>query len=323
MSFEEYEREIYSTLETNFDKYYYDFDYPKVFENNIWDYYRVLKRYLINNGYGYASKLVEKYIRNKEYDDKELARVLMDCNLIKKYKKLFISDIDNKSKFEYDNEKGLNEKFYIKYADNVTLDIKDPVYYKGDYIHHSIDYEDKTIYFEINIKPNENVNFTEIISIETTYGVDKLEFTVQCNHENKKILLENIDEFYALCKSDKIKALICFKKEEFKEWLKENKYSTEIINYDKSILMGNNNFSIALKYFCMLNNVYINDIFAFNEVDNNAVNNIEHNSTSNITDVSIDKNITDNEDVENTEKETVSTKEKTFIQKLKQIFRRK
>lgn len=306
MSFEKYEREIYSTLEANFDKCYYDFDYPKALEGNIWNYYSVLKKYLINNGYGYASRIIDKYIRDKKDNNQELARVLMDCNLIKKYKKLFISDIENKSKFEYDNKKGLNEEFYIKYADNVTLDIKEPLYYKGDYIHHHIDYDKKIIYFKINIKPNENVNFTEIISIETTYGVDKLEFTVQCNEENKVILLENIEYFYSLCELDKIKALTYFQKKEFEEWLKEKKYSAEIINYNKSILMSNNNYSIALKYFCMLNNVYINNWYTIDKTNNSSTNNIIDNSTK-----------------KNPIEETVSNKERTFMQKLKQIFRRK
>lgn len=321
------DKEIYDTLEEHFNKYYYDFNYPKTLEGNIWNYYCILSRYLRDKGYGYASKLVGKFIRTKTVNELELAKVLMDCNLIKKYSKSFITNIENKSKFEYDIEDGLKINFYMKYEEDATLEIEEPLYNNEDYIYHSFeDDEYKKINFYINIKPNENINFTEIISVKTSYGVDILEFTVQCNHtKSKKILLDDIKEFYSLCESDRIKALMIFKNNDFKEWLKEKKYAMELINYNKALLIGNGNSSIALKYFCMLNNIYINDIYTdYEAVYNNSTNDSIHKTVKKeekakrleSEDLLKDKNKNKND-------AKVHKNEITFIQKLKKLFGRK
>lgn len=317
----EQENEIYNTLEKHFSKHYYDFNYPKTLDGDILDYYRILSKYLKDKGYGYASKLIVKNIQNKKINDLELARVLMDCNLIKKYKKSFISNIDNKSKFEYNKKDGLNKKFFIKYENDVTLSIEDVVYSNKDYINYQIDNENKKINFEIDIKANENINFTEIISVETTYGVDKLEFTVQCKIEkNNKIDLKNIGEFFELCHSDMIKALTFFKQNEFKEWLKEKNYSIELINYEKSILMHSTNSGIALRYFCMLNNVYIKDNITRGL--KNKFNSSKH-IDNQLKESKIEKMNKKQDDllVEEIHKESIE--KKTFIQKLKTLLRRR
>lgn len=313
-------KKIYHTLEENFTKHYYDFDYPKNFENDIWNYYSVLSTYLKNQGYGYASKLVDEHISNKKIDELELARVFMDCNLIKKYNKFFRTNIKNKHKFEYNIMDGLSKDFFIEYENNVTLKIKKVIYNNKDFICHEIDKENQRIYFKVNIQPNENINFTEIISVETTYGVDKLEFTIQCKIEqDNEGLFRNMDEFFDLCQADIKTGLGIFKSDEFKKYLKYKKYSTQLINYDKAILMGNGNFNNTLKYFCMLNNVCINDTAIKNKTYTNKIEEKSLKEREAMGIKSKEKNTQFNDD---SNKKEDSTKGKTFKEKLKSFFRR-
>mgnify|MGYP001597247696 CR=1 FL=1 len=255
---EKYES-IYKSIERNFEHKFFDFNYPKKNSDIKWDYYKILKQYLYNKGYGYIANQVGIFIDREEIDDIDLAKLLMDCNLIHKYNKLMKSELENKSIIEYEKNDGLIKTFNIEYPKTILFNINNVIYSNPEFISHKINTNKKEINIEINIEPGKKVNFTDIISIYTTYGVDKLEFTVKCKEiKSKDIELDNIEEFLQLCENNVTKAKEIFYKIGFEKWLKENDNTTQLINYNQAVkISGITNISATrFEIFCKLNSIY-------------------------------------------------------------------
>lgn len=250
---------IYKYIENNFKHKFFDFNYPKNNKDIMWDYYKILNEYLKNHGYGYIYNQIGKFIDKKEVNNIELAKLLMDCNLINKYNKSIKSDIENKSIIKYEKRNGFTQSYKIKYSNTILLNIDNVFYSNTSFISHKINNDKKEITININIKPDKTVNFTEIISIYTNYGVDKLEFTIMTNEKKSEDFeIETIDDFLGLCETDPIKAKEIFYKLDFEKWLRDNNNTTQIINYNQSVKISDikNKLSDRFKVFCRLNGIY-------------------------------------------------------------------
>lgn len=250
---------IYKYIENNFKHKFFDFNYPKNNKDIMWDYYKILNEYLKKHGYGYLYNQIGKFIDKKEVNNIELSKLLMDCNLINKYNKSIKSDIENKSTIEYEKRNGFSQSYKINYSNTILLNIDNVFYSNTSFISHKINNDKKEITININIKPDKTVNFTEIISIYTNYGVDKLEFTIMTNEKKSKDFeIETIDDFLGLCETDPIKAKEIFYKLDFEKWLRDNNNTTQIINYNQSVKISDikNKLSDRFKVFCRLNGIY-------------------------------------------------------------------
>lgn len=250
---------IYKYIENNFKHKFFDFNYPKNNKDIMWDYYKILNEYLKNHGYGYIYNQIGKFIDKKEVNNIELAKLLMDCNLINKYNKSIKSDIENKSIIKYEKRNGFTQSYKIKYSNTILLNIDNVFYRNTSFISHKINNDKKEITININIKPGKIVNFTEIISIYTNYGVDKLEFTIITNEKKSEDFeIETLEEFLGLCETNHIKAKEIFYKLEFEKWLHNKNNITQIINYNQSVKISDikNDLSDRFRVFCRLNGIY-------------------------------------------------------------------
>ncbi len=301
---------IYIDLEKNFKYKFFNFNYPEEHIELKWEYYSILKLYLENNGYGYIAKEIGLYIDKKEINDIELAKLLMDCNLINKYNKDMKSNIENKHIFEYEKKSGLRKNINIEYKNSILFEIKNISYSNVDYISHNFNSNKKEINIEINIDNNKQVNFTEILTIYTTYGVDKLEFKVKCNETiDPNIGLKNIEQYLDLCKTNNSKANEIFKKYEFKKWLEDGNYTTQIMNYNESKSINEaNGIASAFNIFCALNNIYNEEIVNTDEEMSNSNLEIslydklnEAKDNENVLDIDNDEEIVIYEETINTE----------------------
>lgn len=255
---------IYKDIENNFNSKFFDFNYSKNDINKELNYYKALNLYLRDKGYGYAASQIDTLINKKNIDKIEVAKLLMDCNLINKYNQSMKSNIENKAVIEYLKKDGLRtskngkqDSIHIEYKTNIPFKIVNVAYSNIDVISHKCG--QKNVVIDINIGENKKVNFTEIISIYTPYGVDKLEFTVKCKDNiYNDIGVENIEQYLLLCKSNPEGAKIIFDKDDFKDWLIEEDYKVQILNYQQAKLLKQNNiFSNEFIAFCRLNEIYI------------------------------------------------------------------
>lgn len=220
-------------------------------------YINVLKEYLKYNGYGYLFKTISYLSSYGKVDSIKLAKMLINTNLIHKSDIKRESTIKNKEIIRYKQEFGLIEKYLIRYRNNeFPFKIENIDYTNKDYIHCEIT-DSNNITIEINIEKDREVNFTEIIMIYTSYGVDKLEFSIKCDKNvNTLIELKNFSEFIELCKVDYDNAFEIFNKEKFREWLERKRYVTQVINYDQALSIKKTVDNGPFKAFCAFNETY-------------------------------------------------------------------
>lgn len=268
----------YKVIENNFNSKFFDFNYSQKDTDKELYYYKVLKLYLSDKGYGYIASQINTFINKKNIDKIEVAKLLMDCNLIKKYNQSMKSSIENKTVIEYLKKDGLRtskngkvKSITIEYEVNIPFKIVNVVYSNIDVISHKCG--QKNIVIDINIDENKSVNFTEIISIYTPYGVDKLEFTVKCkDYTHNEIGVENIEEYLQLCRDNPKEAKIIFDKLKFESWLIEKDYKAQILNYKQAkILKQSKIFTNEFIAFCILNGIYIETKQDKNNVNNEVI----------------------------------------------------
>lgn len=302
---------IYKVIDNNFKNKFFDFNYSQKDIDKELDYYKVLNLYLSDKGYGYIANQINSFINKKNIDKIEVAKLLMDCNLIKKYNQSMKSSIKNKEVIEYSKKNGLRTgkngeiaSIYIEYKTKIPFKIVNVVYSNIDVISHKCG--PKYVVIDINIDKNKSVNFTEIISIYTPYGVDKLEFTVKCkDYVYHEIGVENIDEYLQLCRDNPERAKIIFDKFNFKSWLIEKDYKAQILNYEQAkILKRSKIFTNEFIIFCILNGIYIEIKQDKNNVNNEVIEEkiINNNFISNKTIEKIDNEEKENNDDSYTKK---------------------
>ena len=328
-------KDIYKVIDNNFKSKFFDFNYSQKDIDKELYYYKVLKLYLSDKGYGYIATQINSLINKKNIDKIEVAKLLMDCNRIKKYNQSMNSSIENKTVIEYSKKDGLRtskngkiSSIYIEYKTNIPFKIVNVVYSNIDVISHKCG--QKNIVIDINIDENKSVNFTEIISIYTPYGVDKLEFTVKCkDHTHIEIGVENIDEYLKLCRENPKEAKIIFDKLNFKTWLTYKDYKSQILNYKQAkALKQSNMFENEFIAFCTLNGIYTEIKQDENDIKNKVIEETIINNNF-IIDKSIEKIDIDNEEKENNDDSCIkaieaehddSTREETIQSSEKGIF---
>lgn len=253
---------IYKDIDNNFKNKKFDFEYFRKQKIKKNDYYKILATYLNNKGYGYASRQINGIIEYETKEDVKIAKLLIDCNLIEKLNKTLETNINNKEIIEYKKKFGLQKDFEIKYKVNIPFEIYSVSYANTNLISHEIDRTNKIITIEIDINPKKRVGFTEIITIYTSCGVDKLEFTIKCEEDkDQNIQIENLEVYFDLCIKNTSKARQIFESNDFMEWLESKDYKTQILNYKEALSLGKNSKSQdEFALFCMLNQKYIKTI---------------------------------------------------------------
>ncbi|MFW2491544.1 hypothetical protein ACN077_23740 [Clostridium chromiireducens] len=248
-----YYKNQYKRIQIDFKNKKFDFNRLK----NDRQYINVLKEYLKYNGYGYLFKTISKLSSDGKVDIVKMAKLLIDSNLIHKPDIKLNSKIQNKEIINYKKEFGLIEKFPLNYVSyDFPFKINDVDYGNKDHINCEI-ISSNSIMIGINIEKDEEVNFTEVIVIYTSYGVEKLEFSIKCDKNLKSLInLKDFDEFINICKCDYDKAFKIYKKEIFREWLEKKRYVTQIINYDEALSISRRVNNKSFEVFCALNKAY-------------------------------------------------------------------
>lgn len=143
------------------------------------EYYYALISYLKKNGYGYAAlKVMECYESVKNEDYEEICKILTDACLIDKIENDFKFSIENDSCIKYSPEIGLNKELYIKNNNEFKIvKINSVNNIEKEFV--TCRKKDDLINVYINIPPNRQINFKEIIIVRTNYGMVRFKFSIE------------------------------------------------------------------------------------------------------------------------------------------------
>lgn len=238
----------FKEIDMNFDNRKFDFGALKSKKN----YYNILLKYLKVNGYGYLCNKI-----NRNMSNVELAKLLIDSNLIDKPELKFNTNLEDK--IVYNKEFGLKKKYYLKYNNTFPFKINEIYYKKSKYLRCKLDKNKNKINILIDINANTGVDLKETIVIYTSLGLKEVSLSIKCESSlNSEINIKDFEEFRCLCIKNIYKAKEIFNKKEFREWLDKKGYITQVINYDEAIILSDfleNQFI----NFCLLNQIYINN----------------------------------------------------------------
>lgn len=287
-----YYKAQYINISNNFSEHKFDFYRLKNDER----YLDILKHYLKNNGYGYALKKINNLHINGQLNDIETARILIDSNLIEKPQ--FKVDSSIGKTIEYELGYGIDKEFYYSfYTSDFPFKIKNVEYYHREYITCKIE-NSSIIKIMINIPKNIEVNCTESVVIYTSYGVEKFEFSIQCNNNpSLSIKLKDFDEFAEICKIDYDRALKLFRNREFKMWLEKKKYIVQLLNFEDAVrICRSRNDKSTFDIFCEINDILISEESKTLQEDNeDEIFTDEIFINEKQKDINIDNNIVDSE----------------------------
>lgn len=231
------------------------------------EYRKKLLCYLDNNGYTYAYKKLKQLENNKDFEF-EVAKYLSTSNLIDLPKvdmqviipKEYIIG-DNKYKIIYKRNKGFSKTITIEYLIRTypfTIDAIDTS--ENEYISYEI--RGKRIFLNINIQQGIKTSFFERVIIYRSYGVDFLEFNIDCQSDEIEYEgMYDFDDYIYLCNNNAEKASKIYYNKRFFKWLEELDNQLQIANYESANLLSmQTNFS-EFELFCTMNNILLPDSF--------------------------------------------------------------
>ncbi len=221
------------------------------------EYYYALISYLKKNGYGYAAlKVMECYESVKNEDYEEICKILTDACLIDKIENDFKFSIENDSCIKYSPEIGLNKELYIKNNNEFKIvKINSVNNIEKEFV--TCRKKDDLINVYINIPPNRQINFKEIIIVRTNYGMVRFKFSI----ESENIIENGSNEF----KIVKINSINNIEKEFVKCRKKDDLINVYInippnrqINFKEIIIIRTNYGTVRFKFSVESENIIEN-----------------------------------------------------------------
>lgn len=230
------------------------FDFNKLRSD---EYYYALISYLKKNGYGYAaSKVMECYESVKNEDYEEICKILTDACLIDKIENDFKFSIENDSCIKYSSGLGLNKELYIKNNNEFKIvKINSINNMEKEFV--KCRKKDDLINVYINIPPNRQINFKEIIIIRTNYGTVRFKFSVESENIIENGSVNDLVESYI--NKEISKKIAKDKYEEISSSVNKKEYSNQTdkitINTVNSILFSYKEKE-NINILCNLDDIY-------------------------------------------------------------------
>lgn len=260
-----------SQMEINFDTRKFNFDALRDEE-----YRKKLFYYLKENGYTYAYKKLIQLENDKNFEF-EVAKYLSTSNLIDlptvemqvTIPKEYIIG-DKKYKIIYKKNKGFSKTITIEYIIRTypfTVEAVDTS--ENEYISYEI--RGKHIFLNINIQQGIKTSFFERVIIYRSYGVDFLEFNIDCESDETEYEgMYDFNDYIYLCNNNTEKASQIYYNKSFFKWLEELDNQLQIANYESANLLSmQTNFS-EFELFCTMNNILLPDsYYSDNKVKDN------------------------------------------------------
>lgn len=238
------------------------------FKNNLFDFNKlktddlfllVLQKYFDFYGYGYLEKQIKQLKDSNSLDSINLSKLLINSNLITKPSKALECSIKDKEVIAYKKEFGLTETIHIDFKlGSFPFKIYNIDYTNKEFVNCEINKSFNGVKVEVSISKDQEINFTEILVIYTTYGTEKVEFTIKCDAKKEtSIPLKNYEEFLKLCKANRKDAMGIFFNDEFITWLEKKRYYSQVLNYNEAISLAASDKLKAYDIFCALNLIFI------------------------------------------------------------------
>lgn len=278
------------------------------------EYYYALISYLKKNGYGYAAlKVMECYESVKNEDYEEICKILTDACLIDKIENDFKFSIENDSCIKYSPEIGLNKELYIKNNNEFKIvKINSVNNIEKEFV--TCRKKDDLINVYINIPPNRQINFKEIIIVRTNYGMVRFKFSIESENIIENGSVNDLVESYI--NKEISKKIAKDKYEEISSSVNKKEYSNKAdkitINTVNSILFSYKEKE-NINILCNLDDIYYlpkdEDKLVKKEKSNDLL--LEEKNKQDVI----------NDSKEN--KEKISDKKETFFGKIKKYFSRK
>lgn len=243
---------IIDDIERELNKKIFDFNKLRSEE-----YYYALILYLKKNGYGYAaSKVLDcyEYVKNEDYE--EIYKILTDVCLIDKIENDFKFSIENDSCIKYSSMIGLNKELYIKNNNKFKI-VKINAIKNIEKEFVTCRKKDDVINVYINIPPNIQINFKEVIIIRTNYGTVRFKFSVEAEN-----IIENgsVNDLVTSYRNEEISKKVAKDKyEEISSSVNKKEYSNKAdeiaINTINSVLYSYKEKE-NINILCNLNDIY-------------------------------------------------------------------